>query len=72
MLLTLNDLGKFFYKSINDLLAAYGRRVKWLRKFVHKSPPKKEDELNAMEQGNHTTAVASADEPAHHVSFNLR
>jgi hypothetical protein len=69
MLITLNDLGKFLYKSINDLLAAYDRRLAWLNKLFHKNQPPKTDEVNAMEQG---TATISVDEPAHHVSFNLR
>ncbi|KAI6175765.1 hypothetical protein M3Y97_00725400 [Aphelenchoides bicaudatus] len=69
MLITLNDLGKFFYKSINDIVAAYGRRVKWVRRFFKKKPPPKTEDV---EQGNHITTVHPVDEPAHHVSFNLR
>jgi divalent metal cation (Fe/Co/Zn/Cd) transporter len=73
MLITLNDLGKFLYKSINDLLGAYDRRLAWLRKLWHKDRSvSKADEVNAMEQGNNTHAPSATDEPPHHVSFNLR
>lgn len=72
MLMTLNDLGKFLYKTINELVGVYGKKVAWLRSLIHKGgrSSTKADNLSAMEQGNHMHMV-STEEP-HHVSFDLR
>lgn len=74
MLITLNDLGKFLYKSINDLLGAYDRKLVWLRKFIRKDrSPSKRDEIHVMEQGENNVQVLNATEDTDRkVSFNLR
>ncbi|KAI6187208.1 Potassium channel subfamily K member 18 [Aphelenchoides besseyi] len=68
MLITLNDLGKFCYKSINDFIFACGRRWFWLRSCFRREPPSK-DHLLEMETGN---GGLNVEESTHRVSFNLR
>ena len=69
MLITLNDLGKFCYKSINYLIASLGRRWKWLRRIFARDTPNKLDDAHSVETGN---AIGAATPPPQRVSFNLR
>ncbi|KAI6214162.1 hypothetical protein M3Y94_00235900 [Aphelenchoides besseyi] len=66
MLITLNDLGKFCYKSINDFIYACGRRWSWLRSCFRREPSSKD---HLLETGN---GGLNVEEPTHRVSFNLR
>ncbi|KAI6192862.1 hypothetical protein M3Y99_01912700 [Aphelenchoides fujianensis] len=69
MLITLNDLGKFCYKTINEGIAALERRWTWFRRLFRRDRGNKPDELHSLETGN---GGLSVDEPSHRVSFNLR
>jgi hypothetical protein len=63
MLITLNDLGKFLYKSINDLMAFSERQLDNVRHLI--KPSQTSNELDKMERG------ASVPEERH-VNFHIR
>ncbi|CAD5226616.1 unnamed protein product [Bursaphelenchus xylophilus] len=71
MLMTLNDLGKFLYNSIQDFLAYYDRCLNKLKARIKKEGPPKDD-LNTLERGTLPSLGSEHNEPINHVSFNLQ
>lgn len=82
MLITLNELGKFLYKTINEFMAmlnkrwkALAKRRKWRQKseneFWDNESARDEEELEKGMRGNHLPGQRSPTEEMKAVSFNL-
>uniref|UniRef100_A0A1I8A7W0 Ion channel n=1 Tax=Steinernema glaseri TaxID=37863 RepID=A0A1I8A7W0_9BILA len=69
MLITLNDLGKFLYKNINNVIDKIRHCLDWVSRFMRRGIGSGEDKLEIMERGE---AGAGENESARRVSFNLR
>ncbi|KAL7071322.1 hypothetical protein ACQ4LE_009236 [Meloidogyne hapla] len=78
MLITLNELGKFLYKSINELLAMFNKIWTKLRKRLGLKNKGKDEAVNEMEKGlrnrdnsRQTMQLKTSEEQAKAVSFHL-
>ncbi|CAD5219124.1 unnamed protein product [Bursaphelenchus okinawaensis] len=71
MLMTLNDLGKFLYNNIQDLIGFYDRILDRIKNRIKKNDQTK-DELINLEQGMVQSINSDHNDTVNHVSFNLQ
>lgn len=73
MLITLNELGKFLYKSINEFMASLSKQCKSIGQFCGCLPPepKKGHKDRQKLIKNDQKSVEDQDKSAGIVSFNL-
>jgi hypothetical protein len=75
MLITLNELGKFLYKSINEFMASLTKKCKGIGQFCGCLPPTEKDQRKRKEKEkllkNEAKGGEGEDPAKAVVSFNL-